>query len=339
MIELATPWLLLLLPLPPLAAWLLPAARPGRGAALRVPFYAALSADGAGGSRGLRRVGVVAAKLLAWTLLVLAAAGPRWVGEPQSVPTTGRDLMLALDVSGSMAQPDFVVNGRPVDRHAVVNAVARDFVARREGDRVGLILFGTRAYLQSPLTADRGAVTEMLEESEVGLAGQETAIGDAIGIAVKRLRERPSDDRVLILLSDGASNAGVLDPLQAAELAAREGIRIYTIGVGADAQSWLGLSVGSDLDEPTLRAIADRTGGAYFRARDTQGLIEIYRSIDQLEPTEGDAATVRPLRDLFHWPLAASAATAGALALFGMLGEGGLRPTPRWTGPVGRGSS
>jgi Ca-activated chloride channel family protein len=339
MIELANPWLLLLLPLPLLAAWLLPAARPGRGAALRVPFYGALCAAGAGGQGGPRRRGVVAAKLLAWALLVLAAAGPRWVGDAQAVPTTGRDLMLALDVSGSMAQPDFVVNGRPVDRHAVVNAVARDFVARREGDRVGLVLFGTRAYLQAPLTADRGAVTSMLEESEVGLAGQETAIGDAIGLAVKRLRERPAQDRVLILLSDGASNAGVLDPLQAADLAAREGIRIYTIGVGSDAQSWLGLSVGSDLDEPTLRAIADRTGGAYFRARDTQGLIEIYRSIDLLEPTQGDDATVRPLRDLFHWPLAASVATAGLLALLGALGEAGLGATLGSIGPVERGLS
>ncbi len=331
MIELASPWMLALLPLPLFAAWLLPAARPGRAAALWFPSYAALAAMRPSRAGGLRPAAVVAAKALAWALLVLAAAGPRFVGDPEPLATTGRDLMIALDVSGSMAEPDFAVRGRAVDRHAVVNAVARDFVARRKGDRVGLILFGSRAYLQAPLTADRGAVTAMLEESEVGLAGQETALGDAIGIAVKRLRQRPSGERVLILLSDGASNAGVLDPVQAAELAAREGIRIYTIGVGTEGGSWLGLVGGSNLDEPTLQAIAARSGGAYFRARDTEGLLEIYRAIDRLEPSAGEAAPVRPIRELFHWPLAAAVAGAGLLALLGMLGESGLA-APRLDG-------
>ncbi|NRA03912.1 MAG: VWA domain-containing protein [Myxococcales bacterium] len=320
MIDLATPWALGLLPLPLLAWWLLPPARRDAGAALRVPFYASLRALPAGSRRApaSRRL-ALALKSLAWLLLVFAAAGPRFVGEPQPVATQGRDLMLALDISGSMAIEDFDVRGRPVDRLRVVNAVARDFVRSRDGDRIGLILFGSRAYLQAPLTFDRETVVEMLDEAELGLAGKETAIGDAIGLAVKHLRDLPAEERVLILLSDGASNAGVLEPLRAAEIAKREGVRVYTIGIGADGpivQTPFGvrrLGGNADLDEETLRRIAGLTGGNYFRARDTQGLLDVYRQIDVLEPTEGEAATVRPTRSLFYWPL------AGALLLAGLL--------------------
>ena len=321
MIELAFPWALLCLPLPALAWWLLPRAGESRDGALRVPFYEALRALPGEEGAGLHARGalVLAAKIAAWALLVLAAAQPQWIGDPVPVQTRGRDLMLALDLSQSMAHDDFEMNGRAVTRHQVVSAVARRFLEAREGDRVGLILFGSRAYLQAPITPDRKTVAQLVDESEIGLAGRETAIGDAIGLAVKHLRDRPADERVLILLSDGASNAGVADPVQAAKLAHEAGVRIYTIGVGADStvvQTPFGprvVNAGDDLDEATLEQVAKLTGGLYFRARDTEGLVRVYQQIDRLEPTLGNDAVVRPTRALFYWPL------AGALALTGLL--------------------
>ncbi|HJO22786.1 MAG: VWA domain-containing protein [Myxococcota bacterium] len=335
MIDFALPWLLLLLPLPLLVWWLFPPAPEGSGGALRVPFFAslrALPAGGAGGS-GSGRAALVL-KVAAWSLLVVAAAQPRWMGEPRSVSTHGRDLMIALDLSGSMATEDFDVSGHSVDRLRVVNAVAREFVNHREGDRIGLVLFGTRAYLQAPLTFDRQTVIEMLDEAEIGLPGEETAIGDAIGLAVKHLRNRPAEERVLVLLSDGASNTGVLEPVQAAELAAREGVRIYTIGIGSGrqvVQTLMGprvMNTDAELDEAALQKVADLTGGAYFRARDTQGLVEVYRRIDALEPTEGEAAQVRPTRALFHYPLAAALALAALLLLWRFARETDLSLRP-----------
>jgi len=309
MIDLALPWVSLLLPLPLLAWWLLPPASERRGAALRVPFFAAVAGLGGAAeqSPAKRRVALLV-KGLAWLALLVATAQPRWIGEPESVPTRGRDLMLALDISGSMAMEDFDVRGRAVDRLAVVNAVAREFVRRREGDRVGLVLFASRAYLQSPLTRDRESVVEMLDEAEIGLAGEETAIGDAMGLAVKHLRKLPAEERVLVVLSDGANNAGVLEPLRAAEIAAREQVRVYTIGIGSGEQV---LQTpfgprrisGAELDEETLARVAAMTGGRYFRARDTRGLLEVLAAIDVLEPSEGKSASVRPVRALFFWPL------------------------------------
>ena len=320
MIELALPWALAALPLPLLAyRWLPPA--PERGGALRVPFFDLLAAHAPGGLLASRRGALaVGLKALAWALLVLAAAQPQWAGPPREVATRGRDLMLALDLSGSMATPDFEIGGRTVERFAAVREVARRFALERKGDRVGLVLFGTRAFLQAPLTPDLATVAELLDESEVGLAGEQTAIGDAIGLAVKHLRDRPAERRVLVLLSDGASNAGVLEPRKAAELARDAGVRVYTIGVGS-GQRTLATLLGArivggpgDLDEAALRGIADATGGSYFRADDSEGLARVYREIDALEPTEGVAATVRPVRALFPWPL------GGAIAIAGLLG-------------------
>ena len=172
------------------------------------------------------------------------------------------------------------------------------------------MLFGSRAYLQTPLTCDTETTATLLEESEIGLAGRETAIGDAIGLAVKRLRADAASERVLVLLTDGANTSGEVQPMQATEFAAREGLRIYTVGVGADemmVRDFFGSRVvnpSADLDEDTLRAIAERTGGAYFRARDAEALAEIYRRLDELEPVESDQEVIRPIDELFHWPLA-----------------------------------
>jgi Ca-activated chloride channel family protein len=306
---LAWPWLLLLLPVPALVRFALKAMPQHSLQALRVPWFALVG----GGAAGFMSKPIVAAVAwLVWALLLGAAARPQWVGEIEVLPVTGRDLLLAVDISGSMDTQDMVLNQQAVNRLTVVKKVAVEFIERRRGDRVGLVLFGSRAYLQTPLTFDTQTTAILLDESEIGLAGRETAIGDAIGLSVKRLREDAASDRVLILLTDGANTSGEVQPLQATEFAAREGLTIYTVGVGADemmVQDFFGtrlVNPSADLDEDTLRAIAERTGGEYFRARDAQALEEIYLKLDELEPVESDQETVRPVDELFFWPLSAA---------------------------------
>jgi Ca-activated chloride channel family protein len=317
-LQLAWPLLLLLAPLPWLLRRWLPPARRSDAQALRVPWFTQVAGADSGWAR---RRGLMLLATLAWLLLLLAAARPQWVGDIQTLPVTGRDLLLAVDISGSMDTQDMILDGRPVNRLTVVKKVAGEFIERRRGDRVGLVLFGSRAYLQTPLTFDTETTALLLAESEIGLAGRETAIGDAIGLAVKRLREDAASERVLVLLTDGANTSGEVQPLQATEFAAREGLRIYTVGVGADemmVQDFFGsrmVNPSADLDEDTLIAIAERTGGAYFRARDAEALARIYEQLDELEPVESDQEAVRPIDELFHWPLA----LAFALALAGAL--------------------
>jgi Ca-activated chloride channel family protein len=320
-LHLAWPWLLLLLPLPWLLRRWLPAAAGGALQALKVPWFAAVTGTGEG---WIRRTGLAVLAGLVWALLLLAAARPQWVGEIETLPVTGRDLLLAVDISGSMDTQDMVLAGQAVNRLTVVKQVAGEFIQRRKGDRVGLVLFGSRAYLQTPLTFDTETTAILLAEAEIGLAGRETAIGDAIGLAVKRLRDDAASERVLILLTDGANTSGEVQPLHATEFAAREGLRIYTVGVGADemmVQDFFGsrlVNPSADLDEDTLRAIAERTGGAYFRARDAVGLAQIYEQLDKLEPVESDQEAVRPVDELFYWPLSLAFALALAAALLQM---------------------
>jgi Ca-activated chloride channel homolog len=326
-LQLAHLWALAALPLPLLAWFWLPRAKESSAGALRVPFYAALAqGERLSSIRGGRWPLLLAA--LAWLLLVLAAARPQWLGQPIPLPMAGRDLMLAVDISLSMTEEDMVIGGRVVDRLTAVKAVAGDFIERRQGDRIGLILFGQQAYLQTPLTFDRPTARTLLFESAVGLAGRETAIGDAIGLAVKRLRDSPAKQRVLVLLTDGTNTAGNIAPLKAAELAADAGVRIYTIGVGADPRSAIGRGARrSPLDERTLQAIAERTGGRYFRTRDVAELQAIYGLLDELEPVQTDQQVFRPVDELFGWPLAAalllSAVVVGARSglLGGLLGQ------------------
>ena len=267
--------------------------------------------------------------VLAWILLVLATTRPQWVGEQLELPVSGRDLMLAVDLSGSMEVDDFEINGRNVDRLTATKFVARDFIERRKGDRLGLILFGRKAYLQTPLTFDRHTVNTLLMESAIGLAGRETAIGDAMGLAIKRLKDNQQDSRVLILLTDGANTAGEIEPIKAAELAQRYGLKIYTIGIGSDKLVRRGLfgrqfNPSRDLDEKTLTAIAEATGGQYFRARDTEELNEIYSRLDELEPVEVDSQTFRPVRALFMWPLAIALLIGGLLVIWRVLRPSGV---------------
>ena len=311
MLELQWPWLLLLLPLP-LLARLLPAQN-RQEAALRVPFYRSAAAlqqsDSLHGRKGALQY------LLLWTIwccCVLAATNPQWVGDPVSLPGSGRDLLMAVDISGSMQIEDMSYQGQSINRLQAIKVVEGDFVQRRKSDRLGLILFGTQAYLQAPLTYDLNTVDQLLQETQIGFAGEKTAIGDAIGLAVKRLRERPDASRVLVLLTDGASNSGELTPQRAAALAKQEHIKIYTIGFGADEMIVPGLfgarrvNPSQDLDEDTMREVADATGGQYFRARNLEELDAIHHELDRLEPVEFDEETFRPVRALFYWPLAAA---------------------------------
>jgi len=321
-LTLAWSWLLLLLPLPWLVRrWLSAAPRAGLQA-LRVPWFSMMTSPG---SAWMKKPVLAALATLAWALLVLAATRPQWVGEIETLPVTGRDLLLAVDISGSMDTQDMIMDRKAVNRLAVVKKVAGEFIQRRRGDRVGLVLFGSRAYLQTPLTFDTETTAILLDESEIGLAGRETAIGDAIGLAVKRLRDDASSERVLVLLTDGANTSGEVQPMQATEFAAREGMTIYTVGVGADemmVQDFFGsrlVNPSADLDEDTLRAIAERTGGAYFRARDAEALAEIYVQLDELEPVESDQEAIRPVDELFFWPLSVTFLLVLAAVMFSLL--------------------
>ena len=318
----AWPWLLCALPLPLLVRWLLPARRDDASPALRVPFGERLDRIAAAGSApALRASSIGLLAWLAWALLCVAAARPQQLGAPVAPPQVGRDLMLAVDLSGSMSEEDMALGGRPVDRLTAAKAVIADFLDRRAGDRVGLLVFGQRAYTLTPLTLDLASVRQQLADSVVGLAGRETALGDAIGLAVKRLRSQPAQQRVVVLLTDGVNTAGVLEPEKAAELAASEGVRVHTVAFGGEGGlSLFGFQLpmpgaGDDIDEAGLQRIAERTGGRFFRARDTESLADIYAEIDRLEPVQRPGQAVRPRIERYAWPLAG----ALLLALFATL--------------------
>ncbi len=318
-VEFAFVWAFVFLPLPFIVALLLPPAPTSSKAALRVPFFAQIQTK-INTKRKSRSLSRLLLALLAWAFLVTAVARPQFIGDTVKQSITGRSLMLAVDISGSMQAADMVIGGQAVTRLDAVKVVASDFIKKRKGDRIGLILFGSQAYLQAPLTFDRKTVNILLGESQLGLAGRETAIGDAIGLAVKRLRKEDKKNRVLILLTDGANTTGNVDPLKAADLAAQEKVKIYTIGIGADGrviQTPFGRQRvgGSDLDEPTLTAIAEKTNGRYFRARDVKDLQNIYAALDKVEPISKDELSYRPIKELYYYPLALALALSTFIAL------------------------
>ncbi len=305
MFELHWPAAFLLLPLPWLLGWLLPPA-PVPIAALQIGFLRRLEQIQSATSSvpSARRPWSF---LLVWVLLIMAASRPQWLGEPLPISVSGRDMMLAVDLSGSMEYRDMLLAGEQVPRMAMVKQLVSNFIARRQGDRLGLILFGSSAYIQAPLTHDLHSLDQWVEEAFVGLAGRETAIGDAIGLAIKKLVAEPAQSRVLILITDGANTAGEVSPLRAARFAAIEGIRIFTVGVGADTEKTLlsgALDPSIDLDEGTLVDIALTTGGDYFRARNSDDIEDIYRRIDMLEPALRDSGPRRHAQPLYPWPLA-----------------------------------
>ncbi|MCK5872320.1 MAG: VWA domain-containing protein [Methylococcales bacterium] len=310
------PWIFLALPLPYLVRIFLSEITQNKQTALKVPFLEDFSSDNME-IVVKPRYGILGVFIISWIFLVMASARPQWHGDPIEQAVSGRDLMLAVDLSGSMNEKDFIINNQLVNRLLATKAVATKFIRRRIGDRVGLILFGTHAYLQSPLTFDRETVIKLLNESFIGITDNRpaTSIGDAIGLAVKRLSEEKINSRVLILLTDGANTAGEITPLKAAELAKERHLKIYTIGVGADEmviRDFFGsrtVNPSKDLDEKTLKAIAKMTGGRYFRARNIEEMDEIYQILDTLEPVEKEKQYFRPTKELYFYPL------SGALLL------------------------
>jgi Ca-activated chloride channel family protein len=319
MIDFYWPWCFLAIPFPYLFRSLLSSYNRNE-AALKVPFLEDFSTEKSVAKPQSPSWRLMVA-MVAWLLLISAMARPQWLGDPIEQAISGRDLMLAVDLSGSMNEQDFMLKNQQVNRLIATKAVATDFIRRRVGDRIGLILFGTHAYLQTPLTFDRETVVKLLNEAFIGITDDEpaTSIGDAIGLAVKRLTQASLNSRVLILLTDGANTAGEVSPLKAAELAAKQQLKIYTIGVGADEmiiRSLFGsrkINPSKDLDEKTLTTIAEKTGGRYFRAKNIEALEAIYQILDELEPVEKDKLYFRPRQALYFYPLAV------ALGLVSML--------------------
>lgn len=309
MIDFYWPWAFLLLPLPLLGWRLLPPRHYNQ--ALYLPFFHRLTQhDGGGRPQWMNRKHLLPA--LIWILMVLALAQPLWIGDNQPKPQSGRDLMLLIDVSGSMRQMDFQRDGKPVDRLGAVKAVASRFVEGRRGDRVGLILFGDRPYLRASPSHDHDAILELIDEAEIALAGESTAIGDAVGLAIKRMRPLVAKTRVAVLLTDGANNEGRILPRQAARLAAAENIRVYTIGVGApDAPApnpygiWSSRDAGR-FERGVLEEMAQLTDGRFFHVLDADGLKAAYDQLDLLEPALGREVFKYLADPLYPWPLAAA---------------------------------
>ena len=300
-------WALFLLPLPFLVRAMISAVT-NTEAALNIPLLDQADLPKASSTAGSNWLAKLAVWFF-WLCLIVAASRPLWIGEPVTQTISGRDLMLAVDISGSMQEMDMLVDSRAVSRIEVLKKVVSDFVDRREGDRLGLILFGTNAYTYVPLTFDRKTLNELLIDASIGLAGRGTAIGDAIGLAVKRMRERQAEQKILILVTDGSNTSGITDPIEAAQAAYQEGLKIYAIGVGTDAETMrrkFGITrirPGTALDEITLKQIANITEGEYFRARDIASLEAIYSRLDELEPIEREDRSYRPRQELFFWPL------------------------------------
>lgn len=315
MFEFEFPWVFVLLPLALAAYYFLPKAK-NTQTALRVPFFARMSAiSGASHASSTGSLLRTILLSLSWLLFLSAAARPQWIGDPVPLPSAGRDLMVAVDFSESMLDKDMLTEGEYFARIDIVKALLGEFLERRKGDRVGLIAFASNAYLYAPLSFDLATTSTLLKEAQVGIAGRQTAIGDAIGLAVKNLKDRPESQRTLVLLTDGENTAGILTPLDAANLAKEAKVKIYTIGLGAESMT---ISVdpfgmfteeinpSKNLDESTLTEIAQLTGGLYFRARDTDELENIYRSIDKIEPIDLEEVSFRPRQSLFFWPLSLS---------------------------------
>lgn len=305
MIHFVWPFAFLLLPLPWLVRRLLPPVSDRSSAGLRVPFYQNL-AKNMGRQGGKTRWPLILG-IVVWILSLAALSRPQWLSEPVDQPKTGRDMMLAVDLSSSMEIKDFFLNAQQVDRLTAVKSVLNDFIKKREGDRLGLILFGTKAYVQSPLSYDLESVAQLLDEAQIRMVGKQTAIGDAIGLAVKRLHDRPKSQRVLILLSDGNNTAGIISAPRAAHFAALEGLRVYTVGIGAKyANPLFGeqqVNQAAVLNESTLKKVAALTRGHYFRAQDTEELQAIYEKIDAMEKVLIGADYYHHVLELYSWPL------------------------------------
>jgi Ca-activated chloride channel family protein len=308
MYEFSQPWILILWFVPLLIYKLLPAVEVQYQFALRVPFFDQW-VDSTSHQKNHQNIPWFWHCIGIWFFLVLALAGPRWIGTPLPLAYETHDVMLVLDISGSMGLEDMPSSKGYQSRWQVVRKTALDFVKKRTEDKIGLILFGEHSYLFAPLTLDKTTLAQRINDAEVGLAGQATALGDAIGLGIKHLKNTPEKGRVMVLLTDGVTNAGILPPEKAAEIAKAEKIKIYAIGLGPQTQGkslssifWQ-LQQSSDLDEKTLKSISSLTKGQYFRASDEKSLEKIYQQIDKLEPVEQKREDLCPQKQYFYIPL------------------------------------
>lgn len=320
---LANPQMLWLLPVPLVFYIFLRPFKRGAGDALKIPFINDLKCIAENKNSLSLRSGKYVSHLmnlfllgLAWICFVCALCCPQNAGEPKPLRNEGRDILLVLDISNSMRERDFEYAGKYYDRMSAVKSVVNKFIDERTQDKIGLVLFGTRAYLQAPLTYDKHSLKEILANTEAGMAGNSTSIGDAIGLALKNLTfdTKNPDNKVIILLTDGENNDGSISFPEAIKLAKDEKIKVYTIGAAGDETSFFGglfsMPSGSGLDERGLQQLATETKGAYFRAKDVNSLAKIYEKINMLEPQMNDAGVVREVKDLYYIP-----ATLGLLLL------------------------
>ena len=315
-------WLLLL---PLVVYFMFPAIKKTYGDALKVPFLADIKQIQSVSGKGISFKPAVFSAIkifllaLVWGLMVLALCRPQWVGKPIPVKNEGREILLVVDISNSMSEEDFQYKNKMYSRLTAVKNVIDNFIDKRTSDRIGLVLFGTQAYMQAPLTYDKQSVKEILWNADAGMAGNSTSIGDAVGVALKNLAESEGkpENKVIILLTDGENNDGSLSLPQAIALAKEEGVKIYTIGAGSDSENFFGglfsIPVNTGLDEESLQALAAETKGNYFRAKDVNSLFQIYNEIDKLEPMTSEGRYVQEVKELYPY------AAAMALILFMIL--------------------
>ncbi|SCY95556.1 VWA domain-containing protein [Paracoccus tibetensis] len=300
--SLAAPYLLALLPLPLLLRWLCPAADQDR-VALQVPEH--LFPPDTAQAQAWHK-GFPLTLAAAWLLLVVALSGPQVERMASAVPASGRDIILTLDLSGSMEKEDFLLDDQPVSRLEAVKRTAASFVASRTGDRIGLVIFGARAYVAAPPSFDVASVAQAIEEAQIGISGRGTAISDGLGLATRRLLTSEAPSRVIILLSDGVDTSGSVPAADAARLAASHGIRIYTIALGPEDLETQPASRDA-VDVATLRAIAEAADGQMFRVRTTPDLDAVAEALDRLEPNPADRPPLRYWQPLWFWPGAGAA--------------------------------
>ena len=310
MFEFAFVWAFLLLPLPWLVRWVTPAARNSQ-APLALPKAARFISPRQVQQPAMWRLWALPAFI--WCALVVTLAGPQWVGDPVAVTQERREMMIALDLSGSMQADDMTLNGRQVTRLQAAHHILAEFIERRHGDRIGLIVYADHAYVYSPLTSDLNALASLAREAQLGLAGQRTALGDGIALSIATMEDSDSEHTpVVLMLTDGMINTGVIDAEEALHLARNTRVRMHTIGIGSDEMIVQGLfgerriDPSAEMDEQFLTEIAQSTGGEYFRARNENEMRRIYELIDELEPIASDDEELRPRRSLAHWPLAAA---------------------------------
>ncbi|MGI9530304.1 VWA domain-containing protein [Lutimonas sp.] len=311
--EIAYPWVFLLVLLPLFIYWLAPPFRI-KSASLQVPnLQRATSITGV----KPRNAAMINKKnrfvsflmFIIWVLLLMALSSPRLVGEPELKIKTSRNFLIVADISFSMANSDWLIDGKRATRWEAVKNVMHDFIEKRTGDRMGLIFFGSSAYIQAPFTSDLKTVEQLLDEADVGMAGQMTNIGKAIVKGIHMFDQDTIKTKVMLVLTDGVDSGTEILPLDAADLAKKDSVHIYTIGIGDPENG------GSDLDEETLKTISEVTDARYFRAIDSDQLGEIYDELDSLEPIEYEEETFKPTTLLYYYPLGMAIALVLLLSL------------------------